>query len=158
MSEGDYCVQVSISLPPTSQYEKGDMLNIRAQDPDSFLVALYAVLGSGPGEVVLQRFRHKFEAETLSNVAAALGADMGAVTPVAEEPAPAPAAAPLDAPLPGDEMSEKQRKFLYVLAKRAGLSDAALKSKAASIVGRVVLDLSTLSRKEATALIDALKA
>lgn len=39
----DFVYQLSVSIPSGQQYEKGDMLNVRADNPDQFAAALDAI-------------------------------------------------------------------------------------------------------------------
>lgn len=74
----DYKVQITISLPPTAQYAKGDMLNVRGSDADDLLASLTGLFDAEAAGAVIAKFRSYAvtvpEAMSVDQVAAALSA------------------------------------------------------------------------------------
>lgn len=75
MSAEDYAFQVSINLPPSQQYAKGHMINIRAKDVSEFLNHLTALQDD----------------EVAQNIAGAIGTVMAAANAAGLVVADAPA-------------------------------------------------------------------
>jgi hypothetical protein len=80
-------------------------------------------------------------------------------SPAAPAPAPAPTPmAPAAAPRPANgSATEKQIRAMWAMAKRAGFTPDQLYQHASARVGREVADLSHLSKREASDMIDFLK-
>lgn len=52
----DFNLQVSVCLPPSGQYAKGDMLNVRAATADELRGQLDELFGEGTGDRIFGRF------------------------------------------------------------------------------------------------------
>ena len=142
----EYGLQLSLSLPPAAQYAKGDMLNIRGATPEEFEANLKAFLDLAPKYAVLERFLAVVEMQTKENLEAALVAPES--VPVAEEPS-------AERVLSG--VTDKQVGLIKGLARRKDIDNEKLLALASKAAHGKVSNLSDLTKKEASALIDTLQ-
>jgi hypothetical protein len=152
---------VSITGRPAVRYAKGSMLVVRGSTRTDLVEALGDVLDDEQlATAYLDTFKTEAEATIKAVAEGILVADSAEeVTP--EEPkkkwTPKPKAASSQKVSSFGGVSDKQEKAIFAISRAVGMEDDDVLSFAAEAVGRDVNAVGSLTRKEASALIDALK-
>ena len=139
------------NLPPSAQYASGDSIIVQADTPEDFEEALDALFGEDAGQAVLKKF-----AKTATQEVQAAPARTGGFQKKTGSGG-GWSGRKATTSTGGMEASEKQVKLLRVLQRQNDMSDEDILEAAADITGGEVNALTSLTKKEASALIDALQ-
>lgn len=164
MSE-EYKVQITVSLPPSAQYAKGDMLNVRAQDADDLLATLTGLFDAEAASVIIGKFRSfaiavpdavgpEAAAAVLSKPASGGGNSWGAATGGYQRKTTSGGGG-----AGGKKISEKQVGFIQRIMAEKGLKVDTVLDLASQVTSKAFRPsaIEGLSSFEASKLIDLLR-